>query len=433
MDKELAQLHDLARTMLLEVQAQYEAGVIPPGFGRSDKKRLDKAISNLDFNPEAYGGIMEDVMVGQKGPKELMKRIRNVETNVMKAFELLNEDTIHHLVQQRTGGDFSKQVSGDVVRGAIKRLEDRFGLKFSQATGPGGVIRGDTALSNFAHKSDLTQKGAELASGIGKNPDPSTTAHRFGTRGYSTTLTPQETRDEQALFDALEARIAPQLEDVQVGIATDQPRVQAIRAADPRLARAYMPTNTAEEIAAMQPIARALSEDVKIQSYRQLLNFGNGKATLNRAALTGLAAAGVAALGPLGTAASAAELAGRSQVAQQTGDFADEAQAALAGVSLAGDVASYFPPAAPIGEAVSTTADVANIATDLYREDPERAKQFIKQQVTKAIPKPPVVQQVQQVQRAAQAVQRGGKVKFKAGKVQFTLPEFGLSELMGLN
>jgi hypothetical protein len=281
MDKELAQLHDLARTMLLEVQAQYNAGVIPPGFGKSDKKRLDKAISNLDFNPEAYVDIMEDVMVGQKGSKELMKRIRNVETKVMKAFELLNEDTIHHLVQQRTGGDFSKQVSGDVVRGAVKRLEDRFGLKFSQATGPGGVIRGDTALSNFAHKSDLTQKGAELASDIGKNPDPSTTAHRFGTAGYSKTLTPQETRDEQALFEALEARVAPQLEDVKVGIATDQPRVQAIRAADPRLANAYMATNTAEEIAAMQPIARGLGEDTLIQAYQQLRpDFKGGRAIL---------------------------------------------------------------------------------------------------------------------------------------------------------
>ena len=290
MDKELAQLHDLARTMLLEVQAQYNAGVIPPGFGKSDKKRLDKAISNLDFNPEAYVDIMEDVMVGQKGSKELMKRIRNVETKVMKAFELLNEDTIHHLVQQRTGGDFSKQVSGDVVRGAVKRLEDRFGLKFSQATGPGGVIRGDTALSNFAHKSDLTQKGAELASDIGKNPDPSTTAHRFGTAGYSKTLTPQETRDEQALFEALEARIAPQLEDVKVGIATDQPRVQAIRAADPRLANAYMVTNTAEEIAAMQPIARGLGEDTLIQAYQQLRPYFKGGKAILRALPMGVVA-----------------------------------------------------------------------------------------------------------------------------------------------
>ena len=271
MDKELAQLHDLARDMLLEVQAQYEAGVIPEGFGKSDKKRLDKAISNLDFNPEAYGDIMETVMSGDLGPKELMKKIRNVETNVMKAFELLNEDTIHHLVQQRTGGDFSKQVSGDVVRGAIRRLEDRFGLKFSQATGPQGVVRGDTAQSNYAHKSDLTQKGAELKSGIGKNPDPSTTSHRFGTRGYAKTLTAAETADEDALVKALEARIAPQLEDVKVGIATDQPRVQAIRKAAPGLERAYMPDNTAEEIAKMQKIARALPEEVKIQTYKQLV------------------------------------------------------------------------------------------------------------------------------------------------------------------
>ena len=271
MDKELAQLHDLARDMLLEVQAQYEAGVIPEGFGKSDKKRLDKAISNLDFNPEAYADIMETVMSGNLGPKELMKKIRNVETNVMKAFELLNEDTIHHLVQQRTGGDFSKQVSGDVVRGAIRRLEDRFGLKFSQATGPQGVIRGDTAQSNYAHKSDLTQKGAELKSGIGKNPDPSTTSHRFGTRGYAKTLTAAETADEDALVKALEARIAPQLEDVKVGIATDQPRVQAIRKAAPGLERAYMPDNTAEEIAKMQKIARALPEEVKIQTYKQLV------------------------------------------------------------------------------------------------------------------------------------------------------------------
>jgi hypothetical protein len=296
MDKELAQLHDLARAMLLEVQAQYESGIIPPGFGRSDKKRLDKAISNLDFNPEAYANIMEDVVAGGKGPKQLMKDIRNVETNVMKAFELLNEDTIHHLVQQRTGGDFSKQVSGDVVRGAIKRLEDRFGLKFAQATGPGGVVRGDTALSNYAHKSDLTQKGAELESGIGKNPDSETTAHRFGTRGYSKTLSPQETRDEQALFEALEARIAPQLEDVKVGIATDSPRVQAIRAADPRLANAYKATNTAEEIAAMQPIARSLPLETKIQAYQQLVpNFSGGKAILRALPLGAAATAAFAA------------------------------------------------------------------------------------------------------------------------------------------
>jgi len=105
----------------------------------------------------------------------------------------------------------------------------------------------------------------------------------------------------------------------------------------------------------------------------------------------------------------------------------------LAGVSLAGDVASYFPPAAPIGEAISTTADVANVGIDLYREDPERAKKFAKEQIAKAIPKPPLSEQIERIPRAVEAVRRGGKMQFNLGGVKFTLPELGLSELAGFN
>ena len=123
-------------------------------------------------------------------------------------------------------------------------------------------------------------------------------------------------------------------------------------------------------------LARAGSLEAK----DSLLTLFKGK----RGALTGLAAAGVVALGPLGTAASAAELQGRSKLAAETKNMMDELQAGLAGVSLAGDIASYFPPAAPIGEAISTTADVANIGIDVYRENPEKAKQFAKEQLQKA-------------------------------------------------
>lgn len=356
MDKELAQLHDLAREMLLDIQAKYEAKTLPPGFGKSDKKRLDKAISNLDFNPEAYGDIMEDVMSGNKGPKELMKRIRNVESNVMKAFELLNEDTIHHLVQQRTGGNFSKQVSGDVVRGAMKRLEDRFGLKFSQATGPGGVVRGDTALSNYAHKSDLTQKGAELASGIGKNPDPSTTAHRFGTTGYSKTLTAAETANETALTEALSSRIEPQLADVEVGISTDTPRVEAIRSADPRLANAYKATNTAEEITEMQPIARALSEDIKINTYKNLVpDFSNGAAKLGLRGLGGL-------LPVVGVGFDVVDAKEKSERALKTGNPLDKTQAVIANIT-----AATSPIPEPIFQGINFVGGAVNFVIDAVR------------------------------------------------------------------
>ena len=78
------------------------------------------------------------------------------------------------------------------------------------------------ALSNFAHKADDKATGLERASGIGKNPDASTTAHRFGTAGYASDLSPAEIADEKALFEALDARIE-KLADFEVGKATDAP------------------------------------------------------------------------------------------------------------------------------------------------------------------------------------------------------------------
>ena len=94
---------------------------------------------------------------------------------------------------------------------------------------------------------------------------------------------------------------------------------------------------------------------------------GTVKFAPNRAQMTALAGAGIAALGPLGTAASAAETAGRTQIAQETGNPLDYVQAGIAGVSTAADVASYAPPLAPVASAVSTATDVTNVAIDTAR------------------------------------------------------------------
>ena len=108
----------------------------------------------------------------------------------------------------------------------------------------------------------------------------------------------------------------------------------------------------------------------------------------NRAALTAMAAGGVATLGPLSSAASAAETAGRTQLAQQTGDIADIAQAGIAGVSSLADIGTYVPPIAIPAEAVSTAADIANIAIDTVRS-PKAQKAVVQtvQQASKLIPK----------------------------------------------
>ena len=111
----------------------------------------------------------------------------------------------------------------------------------------------------------------------------------------------------------------------------------------------------------------------------------------NRRTLTALAAGGIATLGPLSTAASAAETTGRVQLAQQTKDPADILQAGIAGVSTLADMGTYVPPIALPAEAVSTGADMLNVGFDAVRS--------------------PEVQQA-----AVQTVQKGSKLIPKAHK-----------------
>jgi hypothetical protein len=77
-----------------------------------------------------------------------------------------------------------------------------------------------------------------------------------------------------------------------------------------------------------------------------------------------LAAAGIFALGPLGTAASAAETVERERIAQETQNPLDQFQAGLSKFSLGADIASYAPPAAIPATIASTGADVLNLIID---------------------------------------------------------------------
>ena len=83
---------------------------------------------------------------------------------------------------------------------------------------------------------------------------------------------------------------------------------------------------------------------------------------------TGLAAGGAAALyGGMGTAASAAEVGVRGQIAKQTGNPVDRLQQGIAGASLAADVASYAPPLAVPASIASGALDVTNMGIDTIR------------------------------------------------------------------
>ena len=272
---ELNKLHDIAHELLLNAEDELIKLQKATGKTSSELKRVRKALSNIDWNIQSYGDLIENSLAKHGyDHKPLQKAIRKMEEDTMKAYMLLSDDTIHHLVQQRTGGSLRSDPS--VIRGAVRRLEDMFGMDFSQSTGQFGNVRGDLSFSNFAHKSDNNASGLERQT-IGKNPDPSTTAHAKGTAGFSKALTAAEQADEDALVAALAPRVKAQIDMAENAIITDSPRMQAVRNADPRLADAYKPTNTAEDIAAMAPIARSLELRPKIiQSYLKLVTDRGG-------------------------------------------------------------------------------------------------------------------------------------------------------------
>ena len=130
-----------------------------------------------------------------------------------------------------------------------------------------------------------------------------------------------------------------------------------------------MPENTAVEIAEMQKIARALPESVKIQTYRPLIIKG-GAASLSFAA--------------------------------EYGDVIDELT----------------------GGAVTNIINKAIV---------NPIRQAVGQEPVGPYKKPDPMADVQTVERAKTAVQRGGQLSFGLGGVKFTLPELGLSELLGVN
>ena len=186
-----------------------------------------------------------------------------------------------------------------------------------------------------------------------------------------------------------------------------------------------MATNTAEEIAAMQPIARGLGEDTLIQAYQQLRpDFKGGKAILRTAPLLGIGATAVLA---------------SQQV--MAGDLSEAAFTVGTGVigevPVVGDVAAEFIEGTPVasGELTPAKADPQAYVKQALQEKAQRGKEF-SEFVQLAKQRPPTTvnpKELERQRRAEEARQQGGKVKFGFGGVKFTLPEFGLSELMGLN
>ena len=265
MSKDLGRLHDAARESLKAKRDH----LFKTKESDSVLKKTRKTISQLDWGVEQYADELDNMMSRNASADEIRLYIRDVEEKALKDFRLLKDDSVHHKVQSRTGGDMLSNAKSADVRNVVKRLEQKYGIKYGNSSGPGGNLTADSSLSNYAHKSDDRARGLERASGIGKNPDPKTTAHARGTAGYAKNLKPGDIVNEQSLFTALDERVGAQINDYQTGVKTDQPRQQAIRTLtnDPL---AYSPDATAADVAKTKQ--RILTTDPKQvkQSYLRL-------------------------------------------------------------------------------------------------------------------------------------------------------------------
>jgi len=127
------------------------------------------------------------------------------------------------------------------------------------------------------------------------------------------------------------------------------------------------PQPTPKQRANILGLTNELQElDQQINQRKPTARFGT---TNLRKVATGLAAGGATALyGGLGTAASAAEVGVRGQIAEQTNNPVDRLQQGIAGASLTADVASYVPFLAVPASIASGALDVTNLGIDTARK-----------------------------------------------------------------
>ena len=359
-----------------------------PGSALKRWRRFGAAFS---WDPTVYPELLESPTVNDK---KLMSLLRNTEQSFMKKWQAVEGIPLHHVIANRTGGDLGLRLPVDVWEEVKQRVFDATGAK------PGNSQANLNAASQFDERSHLGRYGAkgtifDPSLGLGEAPDPtqSQILHGAGTKEFGTKLGKDPALLQGSASEITEALLPEVTKQQEIYEAvTNLPTTQAQRQVFTQagLGAAFDPSTSIEQMPGIK--AQALELGLPEQfasSWQAKPTFKGGKAVLQAAPLLGLGAAVVTA-------------GGQALAGDRTAAAATLAEGVAGEVPVVGDIVQSEPVAGGTFE-------------DVQRRTAEglRAKEL--------------------QQRAAQARQQGGKVKFGFGGVKFTLPEFGLSELMGLN
>ena len=309
MDKETIALVEDVRKSLVDFGKKQSGSAL---------KKTRKITSQIIWEPGPYLDELDNILSTSKNKEEAVMRVRSLvrssEEAALKSMTLLPDDTGHHIVQSRTGGDALTELpysrSGPIIEG----LSEKHQMTFGNTTGPGSNLPAEMSLSNYAHKADDRATGIERESGIGKNPDKITTAHPKGTAG-SANLKGVDLTDDAAITAALDKKVTDQIQAAGTAAATDAPRQEAIKKLVPG---AY--SGTAADVAKAKGVITPqllTNRNVILDAYRALTKVPGGRSAF-------------AAIPFIGDAMAAPEIAEREVKAAETGNPVDEIQSQLA-------------------------------------------------------------------------------------------------------
>ena len=223
-DKEGKALVEDVRKALIQYGRQTKSSSV--------KKKTRKVTSQLIWSAEEYVDALDNIKATSKTETEMIERVRSLirtaEEDALEFMTVTPDDTGHHLVQSRTGGDALTDISYERSGPIISRLSDKHQRTFGNTLGTRGNLPPEMSLSNYAHKSDDRATGLERESGIGKNPDKTTVAHNKGTAYYAN-MKGVDMTDDAAIEEALDYKVTEQINQGRIAAETDAPRQAALR------------------------------------------------------------------------------------------------------------------------------------------------------------------------------------------------------------
>jgi hypothetical protein len=369
MDKELAQLEEWAVNLVND----YEEELLRTKPKSSMHKRIKRFSGELVANPEAYGELLEmgrsQGMTGQ----ELLNAIRRIEQGLLDEAGRGKAPSGKQMMSDVIHHFYAQRTGGDTLRrlGQADRQEARAALR-SEFGRWGNVPENLRSLFRAGHLNSDVLKGIE---GEAMAELGVTQAKQLDLPKAHTTTGKAVTGDIVGATTAKEAieGMRPQFEiqgrETQAAIDATQPLMTDID----KIAGSTYSTGMSElELETRRNILSANPEQVKAAIQTRLSPFIR---------------AGV--------------------------------------VNLGMSVISEY------GEAVDEITDGA-ISNTINKAVVNPIRKALGQEPV-SYQKPDPQADVKTVKRAKTAVQRGGQISFGAGGVKFTLPEFGLSEILGFN